>query len=39
MGLLLGLLGLADAEANGVTHQGDPDVLDRIGPELTQATA
>jgi DNA-binding HxlR family transcriptional regulator len=39
MGLLLGLLGLADAEAKGVTHQGDPDVLDRIGPELTQTTA
>jgi len=30
-GLLLGLYTLADAEAAGVTYQGDPALLDRIG--------
>jgi DNA-binding HxlR family transcriptional regulator len=30
LGLLLGLLGPADAEANGVDFQGDPAVLERI---------
>jgi DNA-binding HxlR family transcriptional regulator len=30
MGLLLGLIGLPDAEAGGVDYQGDPMVLDRI---------
>ena len=31
MGLLLGLLQPADAEASGVDYQGDPTILDRIG--------
>lgn len=31
LGLLLGLVGLADARAAGVSYQGDPAVLDRIG--------
>ena len=31
MGLLLGLLELADAKAGGVGYQGDPTILDRIG--------
>ena len=31
LGLLLGLLELADAKANGVDYQGDPAILDRIG--------
>jgi hypothetical protein len=35
MGLLLGLVELADAEASGVTYQGDPAILDRIGASLT----
>ena len=30
LGLLLGLLELADANANGVNYQGDPTILDRI---------
>ena len=30
MGLLLGLLELADANANGVDYRGDPTILDRI---------
>jgi DNA-binding HxlR family transcriptional regulator len=30
MGLLLGLLGPADAKANGVDYQGDPTILDRL---------
>jgi DNA-binding HxlR family transcriptional regulator len=33
LGLLLGLHELADAEAQGVTYQGDPGLLDRIGAE------
>jgi DNA-binding HxlR family transcriptional regulator len=33
LGLLLGLLKLADAEASGVTFRGDPALLDRIGSE------
>jgi DNA-binding HxlR family transcriptional regulator len=39
MGLLLGLLDAADAEARGVTFQGDPAILDRIGANITPATA
>jgi DNA-binding HxlR family transcriptional regulator len=39
MGLLLGLLELADAKARGVTFQGDPAILDRIGANLTPAGA
>ncbi len=39
MGLLLGLLELADAEARGVTFQGDPAILDRIGGNITPAPA
>lgn len=31
MGLLLGLLQLPDAKASGVSYQGDPSLLDRIG--------
>jgi DNA-binding HxlR family transcriptional regulator len=31
MGLLLGLVELPDAKAAGVSYQGDPTVLDRIG--------
>jgi DNA-binding HxlR family transcriptional regulator len=30
MGLLLGLIGLAEAESLGVTYRGDPAVLDRL---------
>ncbi len=30
MGLLLGLLQLSDAKANGIDYQGDPATLDRI---------
>ena len=33
MGLLLGLLQLPDAQARGVSYQGDPTILDRIGAE------
>jgi DNA-binding HxlR family transcriptional regulator len=33
MGLLLGLLDLADTKAKGVDHRGDPAVLDRIRGE------
>jgi hypothetical protein len=39
MGLLLGLVELADAEASGVTYQGDPAILDRIGASLTPGAA
>jgi DNA-binding HxlR family transcriptional regulator len=35
MGLLLGLLQLADAEADGVSYEGDPTLLDRLGADLT----
>jgi hypothetical protein len=38
LGFLLGLIGLADAEAGGVEFQGDPAILDRFGSQLT-ATA
>jgi hypothetical protein len=31
LGLLLGLLTIADAKANGVDYRGDPTALDRIG--------
>jgi DNA-binding HxlR family transcriptional regulator len=34
MGLLLGLLQLADAQAMGITYQGDPTILDRISGEI-----
>jgi DNA-binding HxlR family transcriptional regulator len=34
MGLLLGVLQLADAQANGVDYIGDPSVLDRIGADV-----
>jgi DNA-binding HxlR family transcriptional regulator len=39
MGLLLGLLDLAGAEARGVTFQGDPAILNRIGANITPAAA
>jgi DNA-binding HxlR family transcriptional regulator len=34
MGLLLGLVHLADAKASGVDYEGDPIVLDRIGADI-----
>jgi hypothetical protein len=39
MGLLLGLLELADAKASGVTYHGDPAILDRIAAHGTLAVA
>jgi DNA-binding HxlR family transcriptional regulator len=39
MGLLLGLLELADAKGSGITYQGDPAILDRIGANITPAAA
>jgi hypothetical protein len=39
MGLLLGLLDVAGAEARGVSLQGDPAILDRIGANMTPAAA
>jgi hypothetical protein len=30
LGLLIGRLGLADAEASGINYDGDPTILDRI---------
>ena len=39
MGLLLGLLGLADAQAGGVEYVGDPAVLDRIRAQTATAAA
>jgi DNA-binding HxlR family transcriptional regulator len=35
LGLLLGLLELADAKASGIDYQGDPTVLDRLGAEIS----
>jgi DNA-binding HxlR family transcriptional regulator len=35
LGIVLGLLELADAKANGVRYQGDPAVLDRLGADIT----
>jgi DNA-binding HxlR family transcriptional regulator len=35
LGLLLGLLSRADADANGVDYEGDAAILDRIGPQTT----
>jgi DNA-binding HxlR family transcriptional regulator len=35
LGLLLGLLPLAEAKANGVDYQGDQAILHRIGPHTT----
>jgi DNA-binding HxlR family transcriptional regulator len=37
MGLLLGLLELADAKARGLSFQGEPAILDRIGTHITSA--
>jgi DNA-binding HxlR family transcriptional regulator len=34
LGLLLGLHALADAEAQGITYQGDPALLDRIAAHV-----
>ena len=39
MGLVLGLLQLADAEARGVSYEGDPTVLDRVGPHTAPTAA
>jgi DNA-binding HxlR family transcriptional regulator len=36
MGVLIGLLGLADARANGVDYRGDTAILDRIGADITR---
>ena len=33
MGLLLGLIDLRSAKANGIAYHGDPTILDRIGAE------
>jgi DNA-binding HxlR family transcriptional regulator len=38
LGLLLGLHQIADAEAQGVTYQGDPALLDRIGADAALTT-
>ena len=38
MGLLLGLTELADAEAAGVSYQGDPAILERIRGHMTADT-
>jgi DNA-binding HxlR family transcriptional regulator len=35
MGLLLGLLQPADADAHGIDYQGDPTILERIGAQAT----
>jgi DNA-binding HxlR family transcriptional regulator len=37
LGLLLGLLGFADAKAQGIDYQGDSAILDRIGAQMTRA--
>jgi DNA-binding HxlR family transcriptional regulator len=37
LGLLLGLNTLADAEAHGITYQGDTTLLDRIGADVLPA--
>jgi DNA-binding HxlR family transcriptional regulator len=34
LGLLLGLIQLADAEASGVTYGGDPGILERFGADM-----
>jgi DNA-binding HxlR family transcriptional regulator len=39
MGVLLGLLELADAQAGGITYQGDPAILERIGASITPSAA
>ncbi len=39
LGLLLGLLGLADAEAAGVSYRGDRTILGRVGAKPTAAAA
>jgi hypothetical protein len=33
MGLLLGLLPIADAKANGLDYRGNPSILDRLGAQ------
>ena len=35
MGLLLGILGVGDAESVGVSYIGDPAILDRLGSDAT----
>jgi hypothetical protein len=37
LGLLLGLLGPADAKENGIDYQGDPTILDRISAQTALA--
>jgi DNA-binding HxlR family transcriptional regulator len=39
MGLLIGLIGLPEAEAKGLSYAGDPTVLDRLGATLIPAPA
>jgi DNA-binding HxlR family transcriptional regulator len=36
MGVLIGVLELADAKANGVDYRGDTAILDRIGADITR---
>ena len=35
MGLLLGILGVAEAKTVGVSYVGDPAILDRLGSDAT----
>lgn len=39
MGLLLGLLELTDAKAKGLTIEGEPAILDRIGAHIVSAAS
>jgi DNA-binding HxlR family transcriptional regulator len=39
LGLVLGLLELADAKAAGINFQGDPTVLERLGSQLAPAAS
>ena len=36
MGLLLGILGVSQAKAAGISYDGDPTILDRIGPGVAE---
>lgn len=38
MGLLLGLLELADAKAAGISYEGEPAVLERLGSQIAPET-
>jgi hypothetical protein len=39
LGMLLGLLKRADAEAGGVVYRGEPALLDRVGAKALSPTA